>query len=189
MPFEHSESAWTRFLRAITASRSPGVQVVGQPIEDNLRAVILAADLRNLTTPTRWAQGAARRISAAGGAGTVSRVELHCLSPGGLWVDIFLGTNSLTMEIIDGPLSVTDRVGITDFGNIPTVSQIGDAQPVQAVPPTSTPQWQSAVFQVQLPPFFFVPFGKVFLWQRPAQNSICQLDSIHWHEIPAADAA
>ena len=189
MAFEHAAATqWGRGLRAVLAGRSPGVQVVGQPVEDALRAVIIAADVQNLTTPIRWAQ-AAVRASVGAVAAQVSRVELQCLSPGGLWVQDVDVNQDTVFTVIDAPLTTPDRVGIQDFGNIDTVSLVGLASIAEANPSSRFPVYETSAGSVHsavLNPGLFLPFGKVLAMLGRFQNGAVEVKHVTWLEIPAA---
>lgn len=187
MPFQHAAAAeWGRWLRSVFASRSPNVQVVGQDVEDALRGVVQVADMRNLAEPIRWAQAATRRQQTAV-ALQVARIELHCLSPGGLWVDdVNTPSGAYTLEIADVPVSVPTRTSITDFGNIPTVSVVGAASVIEAAPVVTLPVRAGGGFDAwtQHRPYY-VPPGKVLLLRSIAQNATLNVQLISWREIPA----
>ncbi len=188
MPFEHGATTqWGRWLRRIFAGRSPGTQVVGQEVEDSLRATIKVADLTHLTEPIGWAQAVGRRQTGLAVL-DVSRVELHCQSPGGLWVrDLSVGTAGVFWQIEDAPVSVPTRVGIEDFGTIPTVSLLGDTTVTEAVQPITTPQFVGGVFTIRngATPIY-LPFGKVLLLRGLVLNAFVNVEFISWIEIPAA---
>ncbi len=186
MPFEHGATTqWGRWLRAVFAGRPPGVQVVGQEMEDSLRGVVQVADMRHLAEPIRWAQAATRRQQAAVAA-QVSRVELHCQSPGGLWIeDIDSPAGGFVVTVADAPLTVPDRVGITDFGNIDTVSLVGVAAIAEANPGGTIPVRPGGGFDFYGLGNIYVPPGKVLVIRAVAQNVTLNVGWIGWREIPA----
>ncbi len=184
MPFDHAATTeWGRWLRAVFASRSPNVQVVGQNIEDALRAVVLAADVRHLATPIRWAQAATRR-SVGAVLLEVSRLELHCQSRGGLWVQDVDTNQDTLIRVADGPLTAVSRTGIVDFGNIPTVSLVGGASIVEANPASTFPVIDASAGSPHIAQPIFLPFGKVLVLSGRFQNGALELGRIQWLEIP-----
>lgn len=187
MPFEHAATTqWGRWLRRVFAGRPPGTQVVGQEVEDSLRATIQVADLAHLTTPIGWAQAATRRrVNAV--AAQVSRIELHCQSPGGLWVDVaaVLSVPAI-VRVLDAPLTTPTRGGVQDFGNIPTVSLVGGLSIAEAAPAGDLPTIAASAagtFWGVHP--LFCPFGKVVAFLAATQNSTLIVDFLSWREIPS----
>lgn len=181
MPFQHAAGkAWSRWLTAVSASRPPNVKVVGQDLEDSLRGIIQVDDLVHLATPINWAQASTRRSVAAVPA-EVSRVELHCLAAGGLWVQDVDISGSVTVRIEDAPLTAVDRVGVVDFGNIPTVSPAGLGSVVEASPSNRLPVWDSGGF---VGPPLFLAHGKVLVISGSFQNTAVEVKHLTWREIP-----
>lgn len=194
MPFDHTYEALTRWLRSLNSSRSPNTQVVGQQIEDNLRAVILAADVRNLTAPKHWVQAGCRRSVGAGGAGTVTRVELICLSAGGLWVErmFVTGIQGGAMSIADAPVFVGNQDGFfTTTPGLqvePIASLVATGAVVEAFPSVDEPVVQAQTIETATVHPIYLPFGKVLRWRAQSQQSTFTLNSLWWREIPAVSS-
>lgn len=150
-----------------------------------MRAVVLAADVRHLTTPINWAQAAVRR-SIGATLLEVSRVELHCLSAGGLWVQGLEASQDLLIRVIDAPLGTPNRNGIVDFGNIDTVSLVDEASIVEASPSSDLPVIDASQGNPHFRIPLFVPFGKVIVFSGRFQNGAVELSLLSWVEIPAA---
>ncbi|MEE8551610.1 MAG: hypothetical protein V3T08_10195 [Gemmatimonadota bacterium] len=186
MAFEHAVArAWGNWLRRSSASRGQNEQVIGQAVEDDLRATIQAIDVRHLETPLDWAQAATRR-QVAGVALQVANIELHCQSRGGLWVhDLSLPAGAVVVQILEAPLTVPDRTTIVDFGTIDTVSLVGGASLIEAVPVATLPVIAAGAFSIRygVNPLF-VPFGKVLSLKGTAQNTTINVELLSWREIP-----
>ena len=184
MPFAHSiAQTWGRWLRRADASRPPNSQVTGQLIEDDLRAVIQAIDVRHLTTPIGWAQAAAGR-SVGATALELSRVELHCLSEGGLWLTDLNASPAAFLRMADAPLGATNRTGIVDFGNIPTLSQLAEASIVEGDLSNDLPSIPDVLGRPGLASPIFVPFGRVLVMSPRFRNTAFVPSLIAWREIP-----
>ena len=190
MPFEHAATTvWGRWLRSVSANRAPNQQIVGQDIEDSLRAVILAADVRNMTAPVNWAQAGMGRASPGGGAGTLARIEMLS-SPlgGGTWIDsvLFLGTQAAFYQIEDAPTGgfVFNRDGFCDLGQIPAANTVAVGTVVEAFPAADRPS--NAVNQISnLTQPWFVPPGKIFVIRAQSQTGNLNLRALWWREIPS----
>ncbi len=185
MPFQHA-APWSQWLRGVFAGRSPGVQVVGQDIEDSLRGVVQVADVSNLAEPVGWAQANARRF-VVGIVGDISRVELECVSPGGLWITSWFSTSSVTMEIRNAPVSVTTRGGIQDFGQVPTVSRLGSTTVTELIPDPDIWVFAATLFSgtnVVKPTGIYCPPGRTLIWRQKLLDQGMELD-VFWVEIPA----
>lgn len=190
MPFEHAATTvWGRWLRAVSANRSPNQQVVGQDIEDSLRAVILAVDARNLTAPVNWAQAGMGRASPGGGAGTLARIEMRS-NPlgGGTWIDstIYLGTQAAFYQIADAPTAgfVFNQDGFCDLGQIPAANTVAVGTVVETFPPADQPS-TAVNQQQQMNAPWFVPPGKIFVIRAQSQTGNLNLRALWWREIPS----
>ncbi len=187
MPFEHAATtAWGRWLRSISANRAPNQQIVGQDIEDSLRAVILAADVRNLTAPINWAQAGCRR-NITGVAGDVSRVELNCLSVGGLWIDRLFIVNifGASISIADAPALVGNQGGFADVGNIPVVATVGDGTITEAFPDPDEPVATAQSIPTDFARALYLPFGHTLRIRGQSVGTSLTLQELWWREIPA----
>jgi len=132
MPIEHAATPWGNFLRAVRGARGANVQVLGQPLEDNLRAVVMAEDASHLMPATRWTQSG-WRSTVVGVAATNARVEIRANNA--FWLTQLQSSADAAIEILDAHLLATaDIAPQSQYGDAP---QVRFREGTNAVPPNA----------------------------------------------------
>ena len=98
MAFEHTETAWSEFLKQVQAGRPPNVKVTGQAIEDNIREVVQLSDVAHLAPPIGW--NVAGFYDQQGPiAAQYSRVEMICTRP--TWITMLQADANCYLAVRD----------------------------------------------------------------------------------------
>ncbi len=177
MPIDHAETSWSEFLRQISAARGPNVKVLGQPIEDLLRANIVAADLSHLAPPVDWIVAAVRRAQGVD-IGNFNRFELICIRA--TWIEFISVSDDVHVQVLDVPVLAGHALPPipSRFSGTPVNLEAGGAAAAAAGateylydPPTP-----------EITPLF-IPRGKVFSLVALGVSAPLEF-RVRWREIP-----
>ena len=182
MAFEHTETAWSEFLKQIQAGRPPNVKVTGQPIADDLQGTVAIGEGRHLAPPIGWNVAGFFDAQIAV-AGQYSRVEMICVRP--TW---------LTMLQADDPCILAVRDAVTLAGHaLPATVFSGTAENLLTMGASALPAAIATEFVFQptavslwmpspgLP--IFVERGKVLDVMTAVVNAAIDV-ALTWREIP-----
>ena len=98
MAFEHTETAWSEFLKQVQAGRPPNVKVTGQPISDDLVGTVAIGEARHLAPPIGWNVAGFFDEEAAVVA-QYCRYELICVRP--TWITMLQSSANVFLAVRD----------------------------------------------------------------------------------------
>lgn len=183
MAFEHTETAWSEFLRTVQAGRPPNIKVTGQAIEDNIRETVQLADVSHLAAPLGW-NVAGYHLSVTGVAGQYSRIELVCNLP--TQILLIQSASDAHLQVADVAALAGHAAPATVFSGVAQNLVIGAASALPA------PVAGEFLLNVTTQDFklsdwpampIYVARGKVFRISREVVNAVL-IAGLIWREIP-----
>ena len=183
MAFEHTETAWSEFLKQVQAGRPPNVKVTGQPMSDDLVGTVAIGEARHLAPPIGW-NVAAFQTPIGSVAGEYSRLEMICTRP--TQVLMVEGSADCNIFVIDVPVLGAHLPPVTVFSGT-AENLIGWGWSALPVPITGEFMLDTPAGVLWLNTYPVMPIyverGRIFVIRRPTANSAINAGLV-WREIP-----